>query len=191
MSTIYLPTRGVVAALMGLLLALAPWPLLAQDKEKDNAAPEEEKQAFEIPIPVGQTSTGVVVQNIDRDGEDQGTMEARIATRVSEADVELGDLKLTLKGTKEQPQDMLISMEKAVFNTETAVLRSRSRVHIQRADFDLYGDAMEFDTKTRVGNLFGDVVMTIHDADKLVPLDDAAGAKPVRKAKDNTAQAAP
>ena len=146
----------------------------AADKTADASAPApvpnpEAGTGFDIPIPLGQTSQGVVVQNINPRGDEMGVMKANEATRISEDEVELGDLRLKLLGTKKQPLEMNITIDKAVFNVKTSILKSRSRVHIQRQDFDLYGDAMEFNTITGAGQLFGEVNMIIHDASKLSP----------------------
>lgn len=141
-------------------------------------APEEKGSGFDIPLPVGQTTQGVVVQNLDQKGRDLGTMKANEATRISDEEVELGDLRLKIAGTANQPLEVNISIDKAVFNVKTSILKSRSRVHIQRADFDLYGDALEFDTITGAGQLFGETTMIIHDASKLTaPAPDAASKR--------------
>jgi hypothetical protein len=156
----------------------------AEDPGRDSAGgtpPAEPAPAtYDIPIPIGQTSSGVVVQNMDIRGNDLGVMKAREATRINEQEVELGDLRMKLLGTPDKPQEMNITVEKAVFNMKTSILRSRSRVHIQRKDFDLYGDAMEYNTLTGEAQIFGDVNMIIHDAEKVIspgPSPEGAASK--------------
>jgi hypothetical protein len=178
-------------SLLAALLALAPLcpaqdapPAAKKDKAKEKkpaaaatTAEPAQKSAtgFNIPIPIGQTSSGVVVQNIDSSGDELGVMKANEATRLSLEEVELGDLRLKVLGTVKQPQEMNISIDKAVFNVKTGILKSRSRVHIQRSDWDLYGDALEYDTNTGNGQLFGEVTMIVHDTEKLTAPPKPAG----------------
>lgn len=160
-----------------------------EDKEPAQPDPAEaDTSSFELPIPLGQTSTGVVVQDLGPDGRDQGVMSAREATRVSDDDVELGDLNIRLLPTPKQPRETTISMQKGVYNVKTCVLRSRSKVHISREDFDIYGDAMEYNTLTGYGQLFGEVRMTIHDANKFTK--PAAAATPEAGAQPQPAPGA-
>jgi lipopolysaccharide assembly outer membrane protein LptD (OstA) len=50
-----------------------------------------------------------------------------------------------------------------VLNLKTRVLASKERTTIKRADFNIAGDSVEFDTNTQTGRLIGNVKMVITD----------------------------
>jgi hypothetical protein len=54
-----------------------------------------------------------------------------------------------------------------VLNLKTRVLSSKERTAIQRADFNIAGDSVEFDTNSRTGRLIGNVKMVITDKSRL------------------------
>jgi hypothetical protein len=51
----------------------------------------------------------------------------------------------------------------------TRVLSSPQRTTIKRADFEIVGDAVRFDTAARQGTITGNVKMVISDQSKLKP----------------------
>jgi lipopolysaccharide assembly outer membrane protein LptD (OstA) len=56
-----------------------------------------------------------------------------------------------------------------VLDLKTRILSSKERTSIRRADFDIAGDSVQFDTNTRTGKLTGNVKMVITDQSHLNP----------------------
>jgi lipopolysaccharide assembly outer membrane protein LptD (OstA) len=51
---------------------------------------------------------------------------------------------------------------------KTRILSSKERAIIKRADFDIAGDSVEFDTNTHTGKLVGNVKMVITSQSQLL-----------------------
>jgi len=95
-------------------------------------------------------------------GHMRGRFEAKNATRIDQDHVRFIDRKMLTFTEKNEP-DLKFDMTDAVLNLDTRVLESTQRTKIKRADFELEGDTMQFDTKTRQGTLVGNVKMIILD----------------------------
>ena len=55
-----------------------------------------------------------------------------------------------------------------MLNLKTRILSSKERTFIKRADFDIAGDSVEFDTSTHTGKLVGNVKMVITSQSQLL-----------------------
>jgi hypothetical protein len=60
-------------------------------------------------------------------------------------------------------------MADSVLDLNTRVLSSPQRTTIKRADFEIEGDTVRFDTAARHGTMTGNVKMVITDQSKLRP----------------------
>jgi Protein of unknown function (DUF1239). len=60
-----------------------------------------------------------------------------------------------------------IDMSTSVLDLKTRILSSKARTTIQRADFNIAGDSVEFDTNSKTGRLIGNVKMVITDKSHL------------------------
>jgi lipopolysaccharide assembly outer membrane protein LptD (OstA) len=58
-------------------------------------------------------------------------------------------------------------MSTSVLDLKTRILSSKSRTTIQRADFNIAGDSVEFNTNNKTGRLVGNVKMVITDKSHL------------------------
>src|SRR6266700_836294 len=77
-------------------------------------------------------------------------------------------LSVALSFLISEPQvDLQIDMHTSVLDLKTRVLSSQERTTIQRADFNIAGDSVYFDTNTRTGRLIGNVKMVITDQSHL------------------------
>ena len=74
--------------------------------------------------------------------------------------------------TPEDQQDLRIDMSTSVLDFTTRILSSKARTTIQRADFNIAGDSVEFDTNNRTGHLIGNVKMVITDKSHLTAKPD-------------------
>jgi hypothetical protein len=127
----------------------------------------------EIPLTVGHEAKGLVLPNYDLQGHLLGRFEAGTAARIDDNHIKFTDLKIISFDAKEQP-DFNVAMQDAVLNLETRVIDSNKQTKIKRADFEIVGDKVQFNTATRFGTLTGNVHMTIYNQKEL----SGTGAKP-------------
>lgn len=126
-----------------------------------------------IPLPVGHEAKGLVLPNYDSDGHLIARLEAGSAKRIDIGHMLFNSLKLTTFTPEQQP-DMRIEMIESVLDLKTRIVSSEHRSTIQRADFNISGDKVEFDTIQRHGTLTGNVKMVITGKDKFRPQDETA-----------------
>src|SRR5216110_2301952 len=119
-----------------------------------------EQSLTNIPLPVGHEAKGLVLPDFDSEGHLRGRFEAGTAHRIDEEHIGFQHLKITTYTPENQP-DLKIDMHTSVLDLKTRVLSSQERTTIERADFNIAGDSMYFDTNTRTGRLIGNVKMGI------------------------------
>jgi hypothetical protein len=137
----------------------------ARAKPAPSASPVEQSLT-NIPLPIGHEAKGLVLPDFDGEGHLRGKFEAGTAHRIDQEHVGFEHLKITTY-TPEDQQDLKIDMSTSVLNLKTRVLSSKERTTIQRADFNIAGDSVEFDTNSRTGRLIGNVKMVITDKSRL------------------------
>src|SRR6266566_4022276 len=125
-----------------------------------------EQSLTNIPLPVGHEAKGLVLPDFDSEGHLRGRFEAGTAHRIDEGHVGFQHLKITTYTPESQP-DLRIDMQTSVLDLKTRILSSQQRTTIQRADFNIAGDSVQFDTNTRTGRLIGNVKMVITDQSRL------------------------
>jgi len=125
-----------------------------------------EQSLTNIPLPIGHEAKGLVLPDFDGEGHLRGRFEAGTAHRIDEGHVGFQHLKITTYTPESQP-DLRIDMQTSVLDLKTFILRSQERTTIQRTDFNIVGDSMQFDTNTRAGRLIGNVKMVITDRSHL------------------------
>jgi hypothetical protein len=130
-----------------------------------------EQSLTNIPLPIGHEAKGLVLPDFDGEGHLRGKFEAGTARRIDEEHVGFEQLKI-LTYTPEDQQDLRIDMSTSVLDLKTRVLSSKTRTTIQRADFNIAGDSVEFDTNSRTGRLIGNVKMVITDKSHLTAKPD-------------------
>ena len=126
-----------------------------------------EQNLTNIPLPIGHEAKGLVLPDFDLEGHLRGRFEAESAKRLDEVHVGFHVLKITTYTPESQP-DLTIDLSEAILNLKTRILSSNERAIIKRADFNIAGDSVEFDTNTRTGKLFGNVKMVITSQSKLL-----------------------
>ena len=127
----------------------------------------------DIPLTVGHEAKGLVLPNYDLQGNLLGRFEAGTAARIDDNHIKFTDLKIVSYDAKEKP-DFNVVMQDAVLNLETRVIDSNNKANIKRADFEIVGDKVQFNTATRYGTLTGNVHMTIYNQKEL----SGGGTKP-------------
>src|SRR6266567_2113030 len=125
-----------------------------------------EQSLANIPLPIGHEAKGLVLPDFDGEGHLRGRFEAGTAHRIDQEHIGFQHLKITTYTPENEP-DLKIDMHTSVLDLTTRVLSSQERTTIQRADFNIAGDSMYFDTNTRTGRLIGNVKMVITDESHL------------------------
>lgn len=129
----------------------------------DSPSPSPEKTSkslTSIPLPVGQEAKGLVLPDFDLRGKMRARFEAGTAKRVDENHMEFSGLKMTTFSEQSTP-DLRIEMPISTLDLTTRVITSQARTSVSRADFNIAGDTMRFDTVNRKGTLVGNVKMVI------------------------------
>src|SRR6266481_9966386 len=169
---------GLVVGLLSILflsIVLAIEPAIAAKpkgkKEKllspTPSASAGEQSLTNIPLPIGHEAKGLVLPDFDLQGHLRGRFEAESAKRLDEVHIGFHALKITTYTAESQP-DLTIELSESILNMKTRILSSNERSTIKRADFNIVGDSVEFDTNSRVGKLVGNVKMVITSQSKLL-----------------------
>ena len=132
---------------------------------KAGASPGEQSLT-NIPLPIGHEAKGLVLPDFDPDGRLKGKFEAGTARRIDQEHVGFQHLKITTF-TPESQTDLRIDMQTSVLDLKTRILSSQERTTIQRSDFNIAGDSVQFDTNSKTGRLIGNVKMVITDKSHL------------------------
>ena len=167
-------TIGCLLALSGSIL-ISTGSAFAQAKggrkkklaAATSSASPGEQSLTNIPLPVGHEAKGLVLPDFDTAGRLRGKFAAKTARRIDEEHVGFQDLEI-MTYTPENRPDLTIDMHTSVLNLKTRVLSSPERTTIKRADFNITGDAVQFDTNTRTGHLVGNVKMVITQQSQLM-----------------------
>lgn len=125
-----------------------------------------EQSLTNIPLPIGHEAKGLVLPDFDGDGHLRGKFEAGTAHRIDEEHIGFKQLKIITYTPENQP-DLKIDMSTSVLDLKTRILSSKERTKIERADFNIAGDSVEFDTTSKTGRLVGNVKMVITDKSHL------------------------
>src|SRR6201993_3252830 len=125
-----------------------------------------EQSLTNIPLPIGHEAKGLVLPDFDGEGRLRGKFEAGTAHRIEEENVGFEHLQITTFTPEDQP-DLKIDMSTSVLDLKTRILSSKARATIQRTDFNIAGDSVEFDTDSKTGRLIGNVKMVITDKSHL------------------------
>lgn len=166
------PARWVLTILLLLVLASVP-PVLAKPKKKKQARATTptpspgEQNLTNIPLVPGHEAKGLVLPDFDREGRLRGKFEAGTARRIDEGHMGFQNLKITTY-TPEKHVDLEVDMRTSVLDLKTKVLSSQERSTIKRADFNIVGDSVQFDTDARTGRLVGNVKMVITSGSPLM-----------------------
>ena len=125
-----------------------------------------EQSLTNIPLPIGHEAKGLVLPDFDAEGRLKGRFEAGTAHRIDEEHIGFQHLKITTYTPESQP-DLRIDMLTSVLDLKTRILSSQERTTIQRSDFNIAGDSVQFDTNSKTGKLIGNVKMVITDKSHL------------------------
>lgn len=133
--------------------------------KKQNAAasatPEQLiKGMADIPLPIGHEAKGLTLPDFDANGQLRGKFTAGTARRIDQIHMAFQDLHIATFDEQAKP-DLDVTTTNSIFDLRTHILTSDTRGTIKRADFQIDGDTMEFNTDARQGTLRGNVKMVI------------------------------
>jgi len=158
----------------------ASTPLAEEKKSGEEPAPGTAAAAtplpkLAVPLPVGQDSIDVTIPYKDT-GTGKKTMNFKIGvgTRIDEDHLKMKNLEIETYD-EAGASEMTISLPGSVLDLNTRIISGAESVTIKRADFQLTGKTMTFNTETRQGWVKGDVKMIIYD------LSEETGSEPATK----------
>jgi hypothetical protein len=172
-----LPSLWLLSVVLSILIALPHVSAQLKGrkgKARAKATPGSfpgEQSLTNIPLPIGHEAKGLVLPDFDSDGHLRGKFEAGTARRIDQEHIGFEHLKITTY-TPEDQQDLKIDMSTSVLDLKTRILSSKERTTIQRADFNIAGDSVDFDTNSKTGRLIGNVKMVITDKSRLTEKPD-------------------
>ena len=160
-------------SLIPALLCLALQPLWCADpvheaakKEAADKKPAETSQdgqeGFDVPVPLGIPVKGIKIPHRNEEGKLVMTIEADVATKLDEQHVDMQNMKI--ESFDDEGKKINIELPHSTFNLETRILTGDQHALIRREDFEITGDSLEFNTKTRYAILRGKIRMVIQSA---------------------------
>jgi Lipopolysaccharide-assembly, LptC-related len=163
-------------SLIPVLLCLAVQPLWCEDTApkaaKETAAEKKQEGAdgkpsdtegFDVPVPVGIPVKGIKIPHRNEEGKLVMTIEAEVATKLDEHHVDMQNMKI--ESLDDDGKKVNVEMPHSIFDLDTRVLTGDKHALIRRDDFEITGDSVEFNTKTRNAILRGKIRMVIQSPD--------------------------
>lgn len=165
--------RSLISALFCLALVQPLWSedtvhesskkAAAAKKQEGAEAKSSETEGFDVPVPLGIPVKGIKIPHRNEEGKLVMTIEAEIATKLDEHHVEMQNMKI--ESLDDDGKKVNVEMPHALFDLETRILTGEQHALIRRDDFEITGDSVEFNTKTRNAILRGKIRMVIQSPD--------------------------
>lgn len=158
---------------LGLMLCLgvaapqaAPTKEKAPKKEKKEKkkSKQENKKAdpYNVPIPVGHEAKGIKIPYYDSAGKLQMIFQIETAKRAEQGRLEMSKVFVETYND-EGKVDLGIDLPTSVLDLKTRIVTSNTAATVRRADFEITGDKLEFNTETRRGQFTGNIRMLIYN----------------------------
>ncbi len=147
------------------MIAAIPSSRADDPKPKPEANPAEaDKSAdFDIPVPMGIPVKGIKIPHRNDEGKLIMTIEAETAKKLDDKHVEMENMKID--SYDDDGKTVKIEIPHSIFDLDTRILSGDSQTRIHRDDFEITGDSVEFNTKTRHATLRGKIHMIIQSSD--------------------------
>ncbi len=129
-------------------------------KKKEGAAKGGGRMS--LPLVKGHDSKGLNIPYFDEKGRRQMTFAIGVAELLDDDQVKMKEMRVETFGQNEE-SEMVIDLPSSVLDLNTRVLRGQEGVTVKRQDFELTGRTLEFDTRTRKGDVVGEVRMLIYN----------------------------
>ena len=154
--------------LLPILICLAWHPLRGADpaheaaKSGSGAKKQEAGNDFDVPMPLNMPVKGIKIPHRNEEGKLIMTIEAEVATKLDEQHIEMENMKI--ESFDDDGKKINIDLPHSIFNLDTRILTGDQHAFIHREDFEVTGDSVEFNTKTRHAILRGKIRMVIQSA---------------------------
>ena len=154
--------RLAVSITLGVLAGFAMFVTAQQPAPSDSGI-----GAFLQMVPPGAVNRGAVIPSFDAGGRRTSLITADMLRRVD--DERLYAEKLVVQMFSADPKnDVRIDLKTAFYQMSGGgVLRSTERSRVSRADFEIEGDSLIFDTTKNQGRMTGNIHMVIFDSSTL------------------------
>ncbi len=161
----------VAKLLLAVLLAAAPQTHAGRKKASDaesdeNGSPTPAPPKFNVPIPVNHDAEGVNLPYFDNLGKLQMYFNIAKAMRVDLYHLAMDDAYMQTYDEKGAP-DANVFLSRSVLDLNTRIVTSDVPVTVRRADFEIVGQKMVFNTQTRKGRMTGHVRMIIFNRQEM------------------------
>lgn len=145
------------------LMIAAALSASAQNGDGDSQA-----TAIDIPVAIGQNVKGIRFPHYEKGDKLSMRFNAESAERASEAKFNFKGLRIEVFDDSPDKPAMEVLLDKALFDRDTGLLTSEDRAKISGESFEIIGQQLEFDSKTRSSRLLGPVQMTITQMEEKV-----------------------
>lgn len=152
-----------------------------KEKEKDKGKDKDKKKGegkdgvkdsgsgrMSLPLVEGNDSKGLKIPYYDVEGDLQMIFTIGIATRLDADRVKMQETKVETFN-EEGEVDMTVQLPTSVLDLNTRIISSETATTIQREDFVITGDTVQFNTVTKQGTLIGNVRMVVNNLNEAVP----------------------
>ncbi len=168
------PINPIGPISLAALLLLAPPPAQAGKKHPDTdysdstakASPTPPPPKFNPPIPIDHNAEGVNLPYWDKKGNLQMFFTIEKAIRADLGHLNMENAYMQTYDDKGAP-DAAVFMTRSMLDLNTLIVTSDVPVTVRRADFDIVGQKMTFNTRTRQGHMGGHVRMTIYNREDM------------------------
>ena len=137
------------------------------DKAKGDKSKGESKNEgsskMSIPLTKDHPSIGLKIPYFGSDGKLQMNFNIGVANRLDDNHVKMDETQV--ETFNDGKSDMIIDLPSSVLDLTTRVITTNQNVKIKRADFEITGHTMEFNTVTKQGTIGGNVRMLIYNID--------------------------
>ncbi len=154
--------RLAISITLGVLAGLVMFATAQQSAPADSGI-----GAFLQMVPPGAVNKGAVIPSFDSTGRRTSLITADMIRRVD--DDRIYAEKLVVQMFNADPKnDVRIDLKTAFYQMSGGgVLRSTERSRVSRADFEIEGDSLIFDTAKNQGRMTGNIHMVIFDSSTL------------------------
>jgi hypothetical protein len=159
-----IPHTGTLMLCLVLLFSANAFSQSTEEAGGEAATPVSQ-EAITIPVPEGQDVMGIRIPHHNANGELIMLITAEVARRADGEEVEMERMKIDL--WDEDRAHSWLEMPKSRFNMGSRILSGNDGALIEREDFRIEGQNLEFDLAAQKGIMRGKVTMTIKQAEQL------------------------
>lgn len=135
-------------------------------KKKKGATADANSPKFNPQIPVGHNAKGITLPYFDEHGHLQMKFKIGLASRVDNEHLQMTAVHVETFDETGQ-SSMTIDLGASLLDLNSRIVSSNEPATIKRWDFEIVGDAMQFDTQKRQGKFTGNVRMLIYNRDEM------------------------